>query len=144
MKKLDINITQATLKSYTVELKEGKPEVSATIQLLTAGGMEVTTYTVSTDAWNDKNKFELPIAAILPIVELAKILETTTVEKCRDSQLALSAGVETDPIDEEVFVKHVLEAQIIDTTPDSDDYANPNTRDKVVDDKPIDLSEVPF
>ena len=141
MKKLDINITQAMLKSYTVELKEGKPEVSATIELLTAGGISVTTYTVSTDSWQDKNKFELPIAAIMPIVELAKVLESVTVDKCRDSQLALGSGLtETDPITADSFV---VEAEIAD----SDDYANPKTRDKdiiIVQDKPIDLSEIPF
>lgn len=138
MKKLDINITQATLKSYTVELKEGKPEVSATIELLTAGGMAVTTYTVATDSWQDKNKFELPMQAIMPIIELAKVLETVTVEKCRDSQLTLGSGIDTDPIKQEDFVT-VIE--------DSDDYANPKTRDKdiiEIDDKPIDLSEIPF
>ena len=138
MKKLDINITQATLKSYAVELKEGKPEVSATIELLTAGGMAVTTYSVATDSWMDKNKFELPMEAILPIIELARVLENVTVNKCRDSQLALGSGIDTDPIKETDFV---------DTTPDSDDYANPATRDKdiiIEDDKQIDLSEIPF
>ena len=63
MKQLSINITKAQLKSYTVELKEGKPEVSATIELYTSGGMAVTTYTVATDSWNDRSKFlsKLPI-----------------------------------------------------------------------------------
>lgn len=100
MKKLSINITKAELKSYTVELKEGKPVVSATIELLTEGGMAVTTYTVSTQEWySDKNKFELPLAAISPIIELAKVLEQATVVKCRDSQLALGSGVPKVEID---------------------------------------------
>jgi hypothetical protein len=141
VKKLNINITKAQLKSYTVELKEGKPVVNATVELLTEGGTPVTTYSVYTDGWNDANKFELPMAAILPIVELAKLLENAVVTKCRDSQLALGSGiVDTDPIKEDDFVALIE---------DSDDFANPATRDRDIividqDDKPIDLSEIPF
>lgn len=130
MRQLNINITKATLKSYTVELEEGKPVVSATINLLTEGGMEVTTYTVSTQSWySDKNKFELPIEAIVPIVKLAKILENATVTKCRDSQMALTSGLPTDPI-----VAADLEALALPETVERE----------VVDDEEIDLSEIPF
>lgn len=133
MKKLEINISKACLKSYTVELKEGKPEVSATIELLTEGGMAVTTYTVSTDSWQDKNKFELPMSAIMPIIDLAKVLESVTVQKCRDSQLALGSGVETDPITKESFdTELVIPERTVTLTPIEPD------------DKPIDLSEIPF
>lgn len=132
MKQLNINITKAQLKSYTVELKDGKPEVSATIELYTSGGMAVTTYTVATDSWNDKSKFELPMNAIMPIVELAKALEAVTVQKCRDSQLALGSGVSTDPIQEADLKRLTLTDTI--PTPDPIDF----------DDKPIDLSEIPF
>lgn len=146
MKQLNINITKASLQSYTVELKEGKPVINATIQLMTEGGMQVTTYSVYTDGWNEQNKFELPLEAIKPIIELARILEDAVVVKCRDSQLALTSGVEADPITEEDLTALVLPAEI----PDSDDYANPKTRDKdavmldEIDNKPIDLSEIPF
>ena len=134
MKQLNINITKARLKSYTVELKEGKPVVSAIIDLLTEGGMEVTTYTVSTESWySDKNKFDLPLQAIAPIIKLAKVLEDTVVDKCRDSQLALSAGLPTDPIQEADLEALALpepkEAEVVEDE---------------IDDKPIDLSEIPF
>lgn len=131
MKKLDINITKAQLKSYTVELKEGKPTINATIELLTAGGMSVTTYTVYTDSWSDKNKFELPLAAISPIVELAKVLEDAVVAKCRDSQMALGDGVDADPIEAEDLAILTLPSKVQEDIID-------------IDDKPIDLSEIPF
>lgn len=133
MKQLNINITKAQLKSYTVELKDGKPEVSATIELYTEGGMAVTTYTVATDSWNDKNKFDLPIAAIAPIIDLAKALESVTVNKCRDSQLALTSGIPTDPIQEQDLTPLTLS----DTITISEPIEN-------LDDKPIDLTEIPF
>lgn len=98
MKKLDINISKAQLKSYTVELAEGKPCVSATIELLTEGGKSITSYTVSTNAWQDKDKFNLPTEAIMPIVSLAEILEGIVVRHCRDSQLGLAAA-SSKPID---------------------------------------------
>lgn len=131
MKQLNINITKAKLKSYTVELKEGKPVVSATIDLLTEGGMEVTTYTVSTESWySDKNKFELPLAAIAPIIKLAQVLEDTVVDKCRDSQLALTDGMPTAPITEADLEALAIPADIVEK--------------EETEDKPIDLSEIPF
>lgn len=149
MKKLSINITKAQLKSYTVTLEEGKPVVSATVDLLTEGGQQVTTYTASTRKydWETTSDFELPMEAIIPIVDLAKVLEQAVVKKCRDSQMALGSGIEeTDPISVDDVAALTLPAEVLDLTEDSDDYANPNTRDKdlKIDDKPIDLSEVPF
>lgn len=93
MKKLDIAISKATLKSFTVILDEKEPAVSATIALLTEGGKEITEYRVSTTSWNDKDKFDLPINAIEPIIKIAQILETVVVSHCRDSQKALESSV---------------------------------------------------
>lgn len=135
MKKLDIAITKAVLQSYTVELKEGKPTISATIELMTEGGMAVTTYRVATDAWEKKDQFELPLSAIPPIVELAEILEGVVVRHCRDRQLALAATVDEMPIQPE------------DLEPITIGVGEPTKIDIViddVDDKPIDLSEIPF
>lgn len=97
MKKLDIQITKATLKGYTVELEDGNPSVTATIALLTEGGKTITDYTVRTNAWNKDDKFDLPMTAIPPIVELAKILERVVTSHCRDAQLVLDAG-EVPPV----------------------------------------------
>lgn len=91
MKKLDISITKAALKSFSVSLDEGKPTVSATISLLTSGGKRITDYTVSSAAWNENDKFDLPHDAVFPIIEIAKILERVAAKHCRDSQKALPA-----------------------------------------------------
>jgi len=134
VKQLNINITKANLKSYTVELEDGKPVISATVNLLTEGGMEVTTYTASTREWyNDNSKFELPLAAIQPIIDLAKVLEDVVVTKCRDSQLALSYKVDTEPIKEQDLVALVIPEKL----------GIANDLDEI-DDKPIDLSDIPF
>lgn len=136
VKKLDIAITKATLQSYTVELKEGKPTISATIELMTEGGMSVTTYRVATDAWEKKDQFELPMSAIPPIVELAEILEGVVVRHCRDRQQALTATVEEMPIKPEDLEPIVLgSGETVDIV--IDDIED-------IDDKPIDLSEIPF
>ena len=92
MKKIDIQITNAIIKSFSVELAEKKPEVSASIALLTAGGKEITTYTVSTSSWNDENKFELPISMMPPIIDIMKKMETVITKHCRENQLQLTKG----------------------------------------------------
>jgi hypothetical protein len=136
MKKLNINITKAQLKSYTITLEDGKPVISATCELLTEGGKPVTTYTASTRKydWEATTNFELPLAAIGPIVELARILEEITVQNCRDSQMALESGADEDPIKPEDLTFLTLPAN---NTSDDDEEED-------IDDKPIDLSEIPF
>lgn len=99
MKKLEINITKAALKSFTVSVDGEQPSISATIALLTDGGKAITSYTISTTSWQEKDKFELPMNAIKPMAELAKILEGVVVRHCQDSQLALASGeVDDTPI----------------------------------------------
>lgn len=120
MKKLEINITKATLKSFRVELKEGKPQVSTTIALLTEGGRQITEYTISTDSWTKDNQFELPIECITPIVQLARQLEYVATKHCRDSQLALTANVKN--FDKENPIEDVLPAN----------------------DQPINMDDIPF
>jgi len=90
MKKLNINITKAQIISFNVELKENEPEASATIGLFTQGGKQITQYTISTNSWNDDNKFELPINMITPILSIMKELECVAVKHCKDSQLLLN------------------------------------------------------
>lgn len=116
MKSLDINITKASISSFTVSAREGKPEVDVIIALMTEGGKVITSYSCSTNHWQDKNKIELPISALPLIGDLARMLEGLAVRQCRDSQLAL---------------------------------APPKTQDKKtdladIDDKPIDLTDIPF
>lgn len=141
MKQLNINITKAQLKSYSVTLEDGKPVISATCELLTEGGKPVTTYTASTKryAWESSSEFELPIEAIAPIVELAKILENVVVKNCRDSQLGLESTVNTDPIQPQD-----LEALALPVALDNIEGSRGFPTIDDVDDKPIDLSEIPF
>lgn len=92
MKKLKIEITQAQLISFQVKLEDGLPQISATIALLTAGGKQITNYTIATDAWQDGQKFELPMTAIKPIKAIMDILEAVVVKHCNNNMLALPAG----------------------------------------------------
>lgn len=90
--KLEINITRAALQSFNVSLDEKKPNVTATIALLTEGGKAITTYTIRTEAWDAKDKFDLPVNCIGPIIDICRQLEEVVTKHCRDSQLGLPAG----------------------------------------------------
>ena len=92
MKKINIQISKAQIDSYSVELKDNKPEVSATIALIANDNNPITTYSISTDAWNEKNKFKLPTAMISPIVEIMKELEPIIVRHCMGEHLKLNSG----------------------------------------------------
>jgi len=130
MKRLDIQITKAALKSFSVELDEGKPKVSATISLLTEGGKQITEYTIHTSSWRDEDEFELPMECIGPIVIIARQLEAVVVRHCRDSQKALGATVEGQDSEALTEVDEIEDVVINDI--------------EDIDDKPIDLSEIPF
>lgn len=129
MKKLDIQITKAVLKSFSVELEDKKPVVSASIALLTDSGRNITDYTISTASWKKENEFELPIECIAPIIALAKALETVVTQHCRDSQLALPAQAMT--VDDIPTVEKSVAT-----------ISEPNT--VIIDDQPINLDDIPF
>lgn len=78
MKKLDININKAEIKSFGVYLEGDTPRVTATISLI-AGTKEITTFSIDSESWNEENKFEVPIKMIDPILAIAKELETIVV-----------------------------------------------------------------
>jgi len=86
----NISITDAELTGFRVELKEDKPEVSATIALKTAGGKQITEYTIATDAWDDNQKMELPTTVINPILKIAEILEQVVAEHCENTTKQLN------------------------------------------------------
>ena len=98
MRKLNIEITKAQLLSFSVDFdfKDNKLDVGTTLALLTSGGKKITSYTISTSAWQDETKFVLPIECIPHIKHIAKALEEVAVKHCRDSQLALSAPKKND------------------------------------------------
>ena len=92
MKKIDIKITNAAITSFTVQLNESKPEISATIKLMTKGGKEITTYTVSTCHWQDANKIRVPDDILIPIVQIADKLEEIVTGHCKNQNKQLKAG----------------------------------------------------
>ena len=91
MKKLNIEITQAKLVSFAVQLKEDEPVVSATISLMTAGGKEITDYTIYSKYYNKDQQFDLPMTAIMPIRKIMDILEAAVVKHCNSNVAALPA-----------------------------------------------------
>jgi hypothetical protein len=131
MKKLSINITKAQLVSFSVELKDGQPEVGATIALITDGGKAITTYSISTDSWNNKDKFKLPMELMPLLGDAARILEGVVVRHCRDGQLALGAGGLTQ--DEEAAADQEADAERAKGDPIIE---NPL--------EPINLEDIPF
>ena len=84
MKKINIQITKARIKSFGVDLDEDTPRVSATIGLYTEGGREITSYSVSSNSWDEDKKFDVPIEMISPILDIAKSLEVVLVKHCKD------------------------------------------------------------
>lgn len=128
MHKLNIRITKANLVSFGVELKQGKPEVNATIALLTDGGKVVTTYSIYTDDWHSDN-FDLPIEAMPLIGDLARILEGVAVRHCNDSQLALppSSKMASVEVNRDVKKDELITAEDISKN-----------------EKPINLDDIPF
>lgn len=89
MKKISINVTKAQILSFNVTLGEDKPSVSASIGLFTEGGRQISEYSISTDAWNDDKKFNLPVSMIVPIMAIMEQLEGIVVKHCNNNQLQL-------------------------------------------------------
>jgi len=89
MRKINIEITKAQIVSFSVELKKAKPEVTATIGLYTAGGKQITTYSIMTNHWEKEQTFNLPPELISPIISIMESLEKVIVKKCKNSALLL-------------------------------------------------------
>lgn len=86
MKQININIDNAKILSYNVELKKDLPEVSATIGLF-AGKKQISTFSLSSGyEYNNTVKFELPYELIQPIKDIANQLETILIQNA-NSQL---------------------------------------------------------
>jgi len=86
----NINISNAELTGFRIDLKDDKPEISATIALKTDGGKKITEYSISTDAWNENQKMVVPITIINPIMNIAKILEQVVAEHCENTTKQLN------------------------------------------------------
>jgi len=81
MKKIDVQITKGQIKSFSVELRDDLPEVTASVALFTADNKEITTFSVTTATYCNNN-FELPIQMIEPIKEIASRLEAIVMQQC--------------------------------------------------------------
>jgi hypothetical protein len=86
MKKININITKAEIKSFSVELNEGEPEVSATIVLFSEAGKQISAYSISTNSWQEESKFDLPVELIAPIMSILSVLEKVLVNHINNNQ----------------------------------------------------------
>jgi len=84
MKKINIQINQAKILNFSVELKEENPIVSAKIGLF-AGQKQISTFSISTQDYYGDVKFDLPIQMICPILEIAEKLEEILTLKCSSS-----------------------------------------------------------
>ena len=94
MRELKISIEKGRISSFYVTLKENEPVINATIDLLTPNGETITSYNISTDNWDDKKKFNLPLTIILPIKKILEELEGIVVTHCenRNKMLEESNG----------------------------------------------------
>ena len=89
--KIDINITNGRLESFSINIGEDRlPSISATIGLYTDGGKRITTYSVDTRNYYGDNQIDLPIGTIPAIQKIAEEIEIATIRKCREGQLCLS------------------------------------------------------
>jgi hypothetical protein len=89
MRKIDIAITKAQIKGFSVELQDGLPEVTAQICLFAPNGKEVATFGVSTKDYYGSAKFELPPEMICPIQEIAGRLEAIVTAECNKKMAML-------------------------------------------------------
>lgn len=92
MQKIDIQINQAKIISYTVDLSGEKPEVGAVIGLF-SGNKRITTFGLRTQTYyTDSISFELPADMIEPIVKISKQLEVILVRECNKQLKQLPQG----------------------------------------------------
>lgn len=91
MKKIDIQINQAKIKSFEVSFNEENiPDVSARIGLF-SGSKEISSFTLSTRSW-EGTEFELPLSVIRPINKIAEDLETILIRECSSALGQLGSG----------------------------------------------------
>ena len=98
MRELQISIEKGRISNFSVELKDDKPVVRATIELLTTNGEAITSYHISTDNWDEKARFELPLTLIEPIKKILDGLEQVVVFHCenRNRMIEETSSVEIE------------------------------------------------
>lgn len=93
MEKIKIDITQAQIESLRISFDQsGKGiDLSVNIGLYTDHNRHITTFSMSTDAWRDKDKIEIPPGIYAPIMKIAKIVEQSVVEQYKGKVKELEA-----------------------------------------------------
>ena len=89
MSKIKIEITKSKIESFTVSFEDEKINISTTIGLYTDTDRKISSFSLSSTAWNEENKIEVPFNCIIPIKNIAEELEIITTLKCREGQLML-------------------------------------------------------
>lgn len=86
MKTIDIQLNQAKITSFTVDLEDKTtPQVSASIGLY-SGKRKIASFGLRTQTYYSEGlTFELPPEMIEPIVDISKQLETILVYECNKS-----------------------------------------------------------
>jgi len=98
MRTIDIQINQAKILSFNVDLEDEKPQVSATVGLY-SGTRQISSFTLRTQSYFGNNiKFTLPIDMIEPIVDIAKQLEIILVRECNKQLKRLPEVIENDTV----------------------------------------------
>jgi len=82
MKRIKVEITKAELTGFRVDIENGHPDVSASINLYTENGVKVSSFSVSTNEYMAGPNFDLPIDMIQPIVDIGKQLEAIVTRQC--------------------------------------------------------------
>ena len=101
MKTIDIQINQAKISSFQVNLNDDgqTPDVNASIALL-SGTKQISTFGLHTQQYYSGGiRFELPPDMIEPIVQIAKELEVVLARECNKQLKQLPP---TEAIDAEV------------------------------------------
>lgn len=88
MRDISINITKARIKSFSVELEDEKPVITASIALLTAGNEAIATYTISTASWTQESRrFSVNPGMVDSLLTMAHELEQVVTENCKQRQI---------------------------------------------------------
>ena len=81
MKKISIEVNQAKIISYSVDLNEDKPEILASIGLFSSG-KQISTFNLTTKDYYGGIQFKLPFEIIDPIIKISQELETILIREC--------------------------------------------------------------
>jgi SAM-dependent MidA family methyltransferase len=93
MKDINIRVNKARILSYSVELNEDKPEVSATIGLF-ANDKKISSFSLRTQSYySESMQFEIPLKMINVIKKIAEQLEEILVVECNKNLPQLESGM---------------------------------------------------